>query len=125
MSNPRTSLGRAGEDLAAAYLLQRGYTIRQRNWRAPRLGEIDIVAQEGDVLTLVEVRTRRGNVYGTPEESLTPAKQQRMALLAECYCQQHQADLPAGGVRIDVVAVEMTAAGRLVRIALIQNAVGG
>jgi hypothetical protein len=66
----KRQLGRRGEDLATAYLRQQGYVILARNWRCP-VGEIDIVAREGEILAFVEVRTRRGDRFGTPEESIT------------------------------------------------------
>lgn len=74
MSDARVRLGRLGEDLASAELVRRGYEIEARNWRC-RLGEVDIVARHEDLWAFFEVRTRRGREYGTPEESVTPAKQ--------------------------------------------------
>ena len=88
---------------------ERGYVVRERNWRCPA-GEIDIVAQDGDCLAFVEVRTRRGRKYGTPEESVTPAKQAKLVELAQTYLQEHCWD---GDWRIDVAAVEMTPGGKL------------
>jgi len=96
-----------------------GYVVRERNWRCAA-GEIDIVAEEGSCLVFVEVRTRRGREYGTPEESVTPAKQAKLVELAQTYLQEHRWD---GDWRIDVVAVEMTSRGTLLRVELIKNAV--
>lgn len=124
MSDPRRGLGNLGENLAADYLQKKGYVIRERNWRVPRLGELDIVAQDGACLVYVEVRTRRGRAYGTPEDSITVAKKLRLVQLAMSYRQSHaNAGLPEDE-RIDVVAIELTAAGRLFRIEIIKNAVG-
>ena len=124
MSDARRGLGNLGERLAAEYLEKHGYVIRERNWRAPQLGELDIVAEEGGYLVYVEVRTRRGRAYGTPEDSITVAKKLRLVQLAMAYRQMHsQAGLPPDE-RIDVVAVELTPAGRLFRIEIIKNAVG-
>jgi putative endonuclease len=67
------------------------------------------------------VRTRRGRAFGTPEESITPAKQQKLIELAQTYLQEH--DLSDVPWRIDVVAVEMDRRGKLQRINLIKNAV--
>lgn len=89
------------------------------NWRCPA-GEIDIVARDVQGLAFVEVRTRRGKEYGTPEESLTPAKQAKLIELAQTYVQEHNW---LGDWRIDVVAVEMTRGGKLLRVDLIENAV--
>jgi putative endonuclease len=124
MTGVRRGLGDLGENLAADYLQKHGYVIRERNWRCGRLGEIDIVAEDGGYLVFVEVRTRRGRAYGSPEDSITVAKKLRLVQLAMSYRQEHaDAGLPLDE-RIDVVAVELTAAGRLFRIDIVKNAVG-
>jgi Holliday junction resolvase-like predicted endonuclease len=64
----RKQTGRQGEDTAAVYLLEKGYRIIERNWVC-RTGELDIMAQDGDILVFVEVRARRGKRFGPPEES--------------------------------------------------------
>ena len=115
-------LGRRGEDIAAAYLKKQGYEVLARNWRCPA-GELDMVAREGGTLAFVEVRTRRGDRYGTPEESITPAKQAKLVELAQTYLQEK--DLTDENWRIDVVAVEMDRRGRVTRLNLIRNAVWG
>jgi len=124
MRGARGGLGRLGEDLAVDHLLKHGYTIRERNYRVAQLGEIDIVAEEAGCLVFVEVRTRRGRAYGTPEESITVAKKLRLVELAMSYRQSHEAAGLPVDQRIDVVAVEMTPAGRLFRIEIIKSAVG-
>jgi putative endonuclease len=121
MKGARKRLGQRGEDLAVALLEKRGYVVREHNWRCPA-GEIDIVAEEGGCLVFVEVRTRRGREYGTPEESVTPAKQAKLVEVAQTYLQGHSWE---GDWRIDVVAVEMTSTGKLLRVELIKNAVTG
>jgi len=118
----RRKLGRRGEEIAAAHLAQQGYLILGRNWRCPA-GELDIVARDGETLAFVEVRTRRGDRYGSPEESLTPAKQAKLVELAQTYLQELGATDQSW--RIDVVAVEMDERGNLKRINLIRNAVWG
>ena len=82
----RRQVGDRGEKLAADYLRSRGYDIIESNFRC-REGEIDIVARKGETLVFVEVRTRRGRDFGTPEESISPLKQQRLVSLAEAYVQ--------------------------------------
>ena len=119
MKGARKRLGQRGEGLAAAHLEKRGYVVRERNWRCPA-GVMDIVAEDGDCLVFVEVRTRRGRSFGTPEESVTPAKQAKLVEVAQTYLQEHSWD---GDWRIDVVAVEMTSGGKLLRVELIKNAV--
>jgi putative endonuclease len=114
-------LGRAGEELAAQALVGDGYTILARNWRCSA-GEIDIVAQDGDTLVVAEVRTRRGDAFGTPEESLTLRKQAKLAELGQTYVQEAGWD---GPWRIDLVAVQLDFRGQLARLEVIRDAVDG
>jgi len=119
MSDRRQRIGRAGEDAAAKHLVEAGHTLITRNWRCPA-GEIDIVTRDGDTLVIVEVRARSSRRFGTPEESITPAKQ---ATLLACG-QYLVAEMEwAGPWRIDVVAVEMGSAGNPARIRVIPHAV--
>lgn len=120
MATHRKALGRLGEELAVRALAARGYRIRERNWRC-QAGELDIVAEDGDVLAFVEVKTRRGREFGTPEEAITPAKQAKLVELASTYAQRSGWQ---GDWRIDVAAVELTRDGKLLRVEIIQNAVG-
>jgi putative endonuclease len=117
----RQRLGRRGEELAARHLAAKGYQIVERNWRCAQ-GELDLVACDGECLAFVEVRTRRGRALGTPEESVSATKQARLVALAEAYLQAH--DWP-GSCRIDVIAIEMDAGGRLCRVEHYENAVQG
>ncbi len=117
--NSRRGLGRRGEDLAARYLVARGYELVARNWRC-EVGELDLVARDGDCLAFVEVRTRRGEMLGSPEESVTSAKQARLIALAEAYVQAYDW---SGDWRIDVVAVEIDRHGQVVRLDHYENAV--
>ncbi|MCW2539064.1 MAG: YraN family protein [Frankiales bacterium] len=73
--------GRAGERLAAKYLLDAGYVLLDTNWRCDR-GEIDIVAQHGSILVFCEVKTRSSNAFGEPIEAVTAQKSGRLRLLA-------------------------------------------
>ncbi len=122
MPTYRTRLGNRGEKLAAEHLKGLGFLILDTNFRC-REGEIDIVARQGDTLVFVEVRTRRGSAFGTPQESLTPAKGRKIIITAQTYLQTHE-DLPLDW-RIDVVAVEMDRGGKLLRLELIENAFSG
>ncbi len=117
--NPRKQTGQQGEDIAAAYLVQQGYRIIERNWRCPT-GELDIITQDGNTLVFLEVRTRRGERFGTAEESVTANKQARLIELAQTYLQDTPSPHPPW--RIDVIAVQL---GRgLPQINHIENAVG-
>jgi putative endonuclease len=120
MTNARHTLGRRGEQYAAQYLNARGYDIRERNWRCP-VGEIDLVTEKGGALIFVEVRTRRGDRLGTPEESITPAKRAKLIAAAQTYLDDHgQTDR---AWRIDVVAIEIDSRGEVKRCNLIENAI--
>jgi len=119
MSTRRRKLGALGERLARARLEGQGYLILEANWRSSS-GEIDLVAQKGDQLIFVEVRTRQGRSYGLPEESLSGAKRKRLITLAEEYLQGCLS--PYADWRVDVVAVEFSAQGILERIEHIENA---
>ncbi|MFL1900102.1 YraN family protein [Streptomyces tauricus] len=103
-SRARNALGKYGEDLAARRLAEVGMTVLQRNWRAGRSGEIDIVARDGDALVVCEVKTRRAGSFEHPMAAVTPVKAQRLRGLAERWLQEH-GGAPPGGVRIDVVGV--------------------
>jgi putative endonuclease len=115
----RRATGQIGESLAAAYLSGLGFEILARNVRT-RYGELDIIAREGDTLVFVEVRTRRDDRLGSPEESVGPAKQAKLGALAEAYLAT--LDEPPAACRIDVVVVELRG-GAARRIELIRNAV--
>jgi putative endonuclease len=99
--------------LAVTELARSGYEIVARNWRC-RVGEVDVVARQGGVFHFFEVRTRRGREYGTPEESVTPAKRQRMIDVALTYLGEH--DLDDADWRIGFVAVELDRTGQLLRL---------
>jgi putative endonuclease len=120
MSRSRVELGRRGEELAARELVRRGYEIVDRNWHCPA-GEVDIVARHMGAWVFVEVRTRRGAVFGTPEESVTDAKQARMIAVAEHYLIEH--DLVDVDWRLDLAAVVLDQGGRLTRLDVLENAV--
>ncbi len=119
--NDRRGLGVRGERLAAQYLAGMGYELVARNWRC-EVGEIDLVVLDGDCLVFVEVRTRRGRSLGTPEDSITARKRQRLWDLAWAYIVEQDW---TGDCRIDVVAIEMDRRGRLVRVDHYENAVTG
>ncbi|AVV40258.1 YraN family protein [Streptomyces sp. ID05-04B] len=115
----RGALGRYGEELAARRLAETGMTVLQRNWRCGRSGEIDIVARDGDVLVVCEVKTRRGGGFQHPMAAVTPEKAERLRGLAERWIQAH-GGAPPGGVRIDLVGVVLPRRGA----AVVQHARG-
>ena len=100
----RRAQGDAAEERACRHLEGAGMTIVERNFRA-RGGEIDIVARKGDVLVFVEVRSREVPGFGTPEESVTPAKRRRIVGAARHYL----SNVPPSSwreARFDVIAIE-------------------
>ena len=81
----RKETGRRGEEAAAHFLAARGWRILHRNWRC-RLGELDIVAEDGDTIVFVEVRTRAAQGrFGTAAESVDARKRRKLASLAHAY----------------------------------------
>ena len=117
MTLTRIATGKRGEDLAAAYLSEEGYRILDRNYRCI-VGEIDIVAEEGETLVFAEVKSRRSFAYGAPQLAVSREKQKKMSKVALHYlAEKHQRHRTA---RFDVVAVNLQTTES--RIELIRNA---
>ncbi len=116
----RKEVGKLGEKAAQKFLRKRGYRIRETGFRCHH-GEIDIIAQQKDYLVFVEVRTKSSLDFGTPEESITQAKKEKLIASALTYVSTHQK--PPSEWRIDVVAVELDDKGKANRIELIENAI--
>ncbi|MDF1489811.1 YraN family protein [Tessaracoccus caeni] len=107
---PAQSLGRRGEQLAAQYLMARGWEVLERNWRCNE-GEIDIIAVDPDgILVFVEVKTRSGLYYGHPLEGITLEKARRLRGLAVRWVREHAATTPR--IRVDGVGVVLPPGGR-------------
>jgi putative endonuclease len=113
--------GLLGEKLAQDFLKGRGYRIVTTNYRSPD-GEIDIIASKNDVLIFVEVRAKSSHAFGTPEESVTNRKKQKLVKVAQDYVQSHE--MQESPWRIDFIAVEVDKNGNPLRIEQIENAVG-
>ncbi len=77
--------GKTGEQLAADYLENNGFTILDRNFRSGKFGEIDIIACEKEYICFIEVKTRTGNLFGTPAEAVGFSKRQKIKSLAWIY----------------------------------------
>ena len=119
MSKQRIATGKSGEEAAAAFLEKNGYTVLERNFRT-RLGEIDIVAREKDVLCFIEVKARKSEAFGLPQEALTPAKQGQIIKTALAYLKiKRLFDCKA---RFDVVWVQLFR--DQTKIGVIKNAFG-
>jgi putative endonuclease len=104
VADPRQSLGAAGEDLAAAWYESAGYDVLDRNWRC-REGELDLVIAAAGVVVFCEVKTRRGDTFGTPAEAVTLSKQRRIRRLAVFWLAEHR--VRARRVRFDVASVRL------------------
>lgn len=124
MTSPRGRLGQWGENQARLHLEARGYTILAANYRC-RWGEVDLVAEQGGELVFVEVKTRRGSDFGTPEESITPAKAQRLTATAQDYLQtQTHTEATANTPwRIDLISLQLDKTGKLERVSHLEHAV--
>jgi putative endonuclease len=101
----RSERGRTGEDAALRVYEGRGFALVARNWRC-RLGEIDLIAQEGAVVVFAEVRMRSGSGFGGAAESVTAAKRSRLIAAARLYL----AGRPQSACRFDVFVVDGTPA---------------
>lgn len=103
----KREFGKVGETLAAEYLLQQGFVILMRNYWCSA-GEIDIVAQKGDFVHFVEVKTRGNEVYGSPSESITRRKIVRMRRTAETYMKNFRG-MPglAKNIQLDLIEISI------------------
>jgi putative endonuclease len=102
--NDNKTTGQRGEDLAAEYLLTKGYTLLARNWRF-RHWEVDIIANRDKYLHFIEVKTRTSLRYGQPEESITREKMVCLRNIAEEYQYQHP---EWQYIQFDVIAITIT-----------------
>lgn len=109
MTTDRLRLGENGEELARIFLENSGYSIVARNWRC-RLGEIDIIAKDGETLVFIEVKTRTDSAFGSPAAAVTLKKQRQIGKAAQCYLAEH--DLFGSSARFDVIAIVSGRGGR-------------
>jgi len=98
----KDAVGAYGERVAADHLVRGGMVLLDRNWRCAT-GEIDIVARDGDVLVICEVKTRTSTAFGTPLEGVTARKAARLRRLAAAWVREHGLTVPE--IRIDLVGV--------------------
>ena len=104
--NARQRFGRAAEEAAARYLINHGWCVLGRNVRIGR-GELDLVVRRGRVLAFVEVKARRSDTFGAPEDGLSARKQHQIARLAEMWLASRPWVLSSiDDVRFDIVAVD-------------------
>ena len=96
-----SNIGREGEELAAGYLVEKGYSILERNFRCGRM-EIDIIVENVDCLVFVEVKSRSSSRFGYPEDGLGADQEERIRIAAEDYL--NQLEHPKR-IRFDIIAI--------------------
>ncbi|MFZ3170439.1 MAG: YraN family protein [Carboxydocellales bacterium] len=115
----KQTVGRIGEEKACEFLIQNSMRILERNFRC-RLGELDIIAWDGDQLVFIEVRTRSSNSFAAPEETVGSRKQQKLRNLANYYLsRKFGREL---NCRFDVVTLLLDREGNAVKINHFQGA---
>ena len=117
-ADQRGPFGRRGEDLACETLRREGYRVVERRFRT-RMGELDIIARDGDTMVFVEVKARSGGSFGTPFESVTWRKRRRLCGMAAEYLRAHR--LEGAPCRFDVVGVT-EGGGAAPRVEIIRRA---
>lgn len=101
--DPRRKFGNKAEDLAARFLVSKGYKILKRQYRT-RGGEVDLIARDGEEIVFVEVKARNSIEFGYPEESVTRSKLQKIQRTAELFLSKSK--FQNVSYRIEVVAIE-------------------
>lgn len=117
MSDDRRQFGQDSEAIAAELLRQKGYEIIDQNWRT-KIGEIDIIARDGETLVFVEVKARRTRSFGHPKYAVDHRKQQKMSLAALSYLKM--TSQVQSKARFDVVT--LVSAGGSPEIEIVRNA---
>ena len=116
----RRDLGDFGERVARVHLEAKGYRILETNARTPE-GQVDIVAARDGAVAFVEVKTRRGDAFGSALEALDDTQAARLLAAADAYAQEHD-NLPPDR-RVDLIAVDLDASGRVLGVEHIEGAV--
>ncbi|MBD0823457.1 YraN family protein [Aestuariibaculum marinum] len=94
-------LGKKGEQLAVDFLLEHDYTIVERNYRFNK-AEVDIIAQQQDILTIIEVKTRSNTDFGNPQDFVKPKQIKNLVRAVDEYVTENQLDVE---VRFDIIAI--------------------
>ncbi|MEJ7761217.1 MAG: YraN family protein [Thermomicrobiales bacterium] len=118
----RVTLGRAGEGHARRFLESRGYVFVGANWHCPA-GELDLVMTHGDELVFVEVKTRRGERAGRPDDAVGAAKARRLLLAGERFVAEHT-EWQTAIWRIDLVAISLRDDGAIDAVRHYENVIG-
>jgi putative endonuclease len=119
MESAKDELGRWGEKFASRFLKRQGYRVLARNVVLP-VGELDIVARDGEELVFVEVKTRTSGEFGGPLGAVGPAKRRKIIQAARSYVAQHR--LGECPCRFDVVGVTRGEEGKEPEVELVRGA---
>jgi len=119
MSSANKDIGSLGEEISEIYLTESGYTVLDRNFRC-KTGEIDLIARDGDYICFIEVKTRCGDLFGSPCEAVTFSKQQKISRTAQMYILRKK--LFNHFFRFDVIEVILNKENGSSSIKLIKNA---
>ncbi|MFC1712891.1 YraN family protein [Candidatus Poribacteria bacterium] len=119
MLDSRKEVGAKGEKLAAKFLKRKGYKIIQRNYNC-KLGEIDIIAEQDRTIIFVEVKTRRTQEFGPPQNAITAAKRSQISKVALFYIREKK--LVDQSCRFDVIGITFSPESRKPEIEHIENA---
>lgn len=95
--------GADGERIAQDFLIKKGYQMLFTNYRVGRLGEIDIIARQGEYICFIEVKTRTGTTFGMPSEAVTRKKQENIRRIAGVCINQYK--LHRCNIRFDVIEI--------------------
>jgi putative endonuclease len=117
--HPPHALGRWGEAVARELLARAGWRILERGYRLGRR-EIDLIARRGSLIAFVEVKTRSGVGWGTPEEAVTLRKRREIEIVARDYLMRHARDWT--DVRFDVVSIVTGPGRRVIRCDHLEDA---
>lgn len=123
MTQASNVTGLKGEQMAQKIYTRQGFRIEALNWRAGRLGEIDVIAYQPQMrlLAFIEVKTRKTADYGHPYEAVGSRKQSQLRMLAEAYLASHP-QLAEVQMRFDVVGIYYPGQGRPAEISHLENA---
>ena len=117
MTRERLALGRLGEESARREIERLGYTCVVQNYRCP-LGELDLIARDGDTLVFIEIKTRKGRSLGYAKEAVNRRKRRQLSRVALAYMKENGCSDAKS--RFDVVAVSFL--GRREEIEVVRNA---
>ncbi|MEK7497453.1 MAG: YraN family protein [Patescibacteria group bacterium] len=121
MKQQNYETGKTGEELAGEFLEKKGYKIIERNFRT-RFGEIDLIVSDKDSLVFVEVKTKVGEDFGTPEEMINLNKIEKVQRMAEIYTVKNSGiSEQFSGLRIDAVCLVLNMSMSLSRIDHYEN----